>query len=103
MHRQTIHQSLDTSIMDLADDISYGVHDLEDSIELKLITRDDWEGNKKIAECKEYVNENFPYDYETLTNNLFSGESFRLKKSIGDLVHIVISNSIFNNYRILKY
>src|SRR5690625_230255 len=102
MHRQTIHQSLDTSIMDLADDISYGVHDLEDSIELKLITRDDWEGNKKIAECKEYVNENFPYDYETLTNNLFSGESFRLKKSIGDLVHHFISNISINYSRMTE-
>lgn len=36
------HMSLDTSIMELADDISYGVHDLEDALELKLITLSQW-------------------------------------------------------------
>ena len=29
---------LDTSLMELADDIAYGVHDLEDAIALKLAT-----------------------------------------------------------------
>ena len=30
-HPKTRHKSLDTSIMELADDIAYGVHDLEDA------------------------------------------------------------------------
>ena len=38
-HAKTKHKSLDASIMDLADDIAYGVHDLEDAIALKLIDR----------------------------------------------------------------
>lgn len=33
-------ESLDTTIMELADDIAYGVHDLEDAIALRLITRE---------------------------------------------------------------
>ncbi|MFV0408172.1 MAG: anti-phage deoxyguanosine triphosphatase [Paracoccus sp. (in: a-proteobacteria)] len=36
-HRAPRHKSLDCSIMDLADDIAYGVHDLEDAIALGLI------------------------------------------------------------------
>ena len=32
-------KSFDCEIMNLADDISYGVHDLEDALAMKLITR----------------------------------------------------------------
>lgn len=38
LHAKTIYKTLDASIMELADDISYGVHDLEDAIALRLIT-----------------------------------------------------------------
>ena len=34
------HRTLDTGILELADDIAYGVHDLEDAIALDLITHD---------------------------------------------------------------
>lgn len=37
-HGKTKFKSLDTSIMELADDIAYGIHDLEDGISLKLVT-----------------------------------------------------------------
>lgn len=42
-HRKTKHKTLDASIMEIADDIAYGVHDLEDAIGLKLIDRDAFE------------------------------------------------------------
>jgi dGTPase len=35
-HYKTLHKSFDCSIMDVADDIVYGVHDLEDAIALGL-------------------------------------------------------------------
>jgi len=41
-HGKTAFKSLDTSIMDLADNIAYATHDLEDGISLKLITREHW-------------------------------------------------------------
>ncbi|MDO4724225.1 MAG: anti-phage deoxyguanosine triphosphatase [Comamonadaceae bacterium] len=42
-HGKTRHKALDTSIMELADDIAYGVHDLEDAIALRLLTQAQWQ------------------------------------------------------------
>ena len=42
-HKKTRHQALDTSIMELADDISYSLHDLEDAIAMNMLTRDMWQ------------------------------------------------------------
>ncbi|ASJ71697.1 anti-phage deoxyguanosine triphosphatase [Granulosicoccus antarcticus] len=41
-HGRTQYKSFDTSIMELADDIAYGVHDLEDALALRLVERDAW-------------------------------------------------------------
>jgi len=41
-HRRTRFKPFDTSIMELADDIAYGVHDLEDALALGLVNRDAW-------------------------------------------------------------
>lgn len=42
-HFRSKYKSLDASIMELADDISYTLHDLEDAVALKLITPTDWD------------------------------------------------------------
>ncbi len=39
-HAKAVHKSLDCSIMDVADDIAYGVHDLEDAIALNLVSKE---------------------------------------------------------------
>lgn len=40
-HGKTLHKSFDCSIMDVADDISFGVHDLEDALALNLMGEKD--------------------------------------------------------------
>lgn len=40
---KAINMSIDANIMDLADEIAYTVHDLEDAIVLKRVQRDEWE------------------------------------------------------------
>ncbi|HLK58568.1 MAG TPA: anti-phage deoxyguanosine triphosphatase [Chthonomonadaceae bacterium] len=42
-HGKSKYKALDTSIMDIADDIAYRVHDVEDGITLNLITKQDWD------------------------------------------------------------
>ncbi len=41
-HRKALYKPFDTSIMELADDIAYGVHDLEDALALGLVHHDAW-------------------------------------------------------------
>lgn len=41
-HGKTKHKAFDTSIMEIADDIAYGVHDLEDALALQLVNREQW-------------------------------------------------------------
>jgi len=42
-HARSIYKTFDTSIMELADDIAYGVHDLEDALALNLVVRAEWD------------------------------------------------------------
>lgn len=91
-HLKPMYKGLDTSIMELADDISYSLHDLEDAISLGMITKKDWvaqnEGKEELfRECGENSNR--------LAENLFSDESYQRKKAIGNLVHkFIISTKI---------
>lgn len=41
-HGKTMHKSLDGSILELADDIAYGTHDLEDGVAISFITEEHW-------------------------------------------------------------
>jgi dGTPase len=51
-HLKSLHKSLDCSIMDVADDIAFGVHDLEDAAALGLVAAEDWEDHVEPAMCE---------------------------------------------------
>lgn len=90
-HKKTKYKGLDTSIMELADDISYSLHDLEDAIALGMVTRADWEEFFSSKEEK-IILSNCGEDAEELAKNLFSGASHLRKKTIGRLIHKLIIN-----------
>ena len=77
----TKYKSLDTSIMELADDIAYGVHDLEDAVALNLIQRSDW---NDLNIKKEWLVEKKGMHIE---NSIFSNNGYLRKQAIGDLVN----------------
>ena len=86
-------KSFDCEIMNLADDISYGVHDLEDALAMKLITRGKFDkelDNEKIdiksilQDCKLDI---------SIVEDLFSKNAFRRKDAIGLLVNKFITNA----------
>ncbi|WP_237401168.1 hypothetical protein [Rhodovulum sulfidophilum] len=100
-HARTLHKSLDCSIMDLADDIACGVHDLEDAIALRLVTERQFRGLVPKESCKSFVEErrlkgptesNAPY--ETMVNGLF-GDSNTRKRWISRWVNHLITPVCF--------
>lgn len=99
-HSKTKHKSLDCSIMDVADDIAYGVHDLEDAISLKLITDEDFMyfvSQEKCANFLEHLSRKRPDEsssdpYNHFVQQLFS-DSHSRKRSIGRLVHYFLMNT----------
>lgn len=65
-HHKARHKSLACSIMDLADDISYGVHDMEDALALRLVDRDAFEEHVSPSQCQgvlDYLVGRYPRDY----------------------------------------
>lgn len=88
-HRKTHYHSLDCSIMNIADDIAYGVHDLEDAIYLKLISREQMD----FEHLKSLFMQAFPEGTLSMPNagvlidKLFSIDVAERKHAIGDLVN----------------
>ncbi|MFW8589583.1 anti-phage deoxyguanosine triphosphatase [Glaciecola sp. 2405UD65-10] len=94
-HAKTMHKSVDCSIMELADDIAYAVHDLEDAIVIGLVNQSSFheevtENILKIADtslAKNIVN---------LEQALFSSTNHIRKNAIGKLVNYFITNIYLN-------
>lgn len=88
-----LYKSLDTSIMDLADEISYSLHDLEDAISLGMITKKIW--SEYFSEKEDIIiachNKHFNENFKELAEHLFSS-SHKRKKCIGKLVNLFITN-----------
>jgi dGTPase len=98
-HGKSHHKSFDCSIMDLADDIAYGVHDLEDAIELGLITEAAFLELVKEADCEPFL-EHLKHAYSKECGNdvygyfvskLF-GRGNERKHFISRLVHHFVTN-----------
>ncbi|GAA5187273.1 anti-phage deoxyguanosine triphosphatase [Ferrimonas gelatinilytica] len=84
-HRRARYRSLDCSIMELADDIAYSVHDLEDAIVLGILQPDLWQ-----EEVVTELESRGPFDpptLERLSRDLFCPQQYRRKEAIGTLVN----------------
>ncbi|MGF1691904.1 anti-phage deoxyguanosine triphosphatase [Photobacterium kagoshimensis] len=89
-HQKTRFKSLDCSIMELADDIAYGVHDLEDAIVMGIVTREQWQevAASQLAECGEpWLEERI----STLSEQLFDSHHKR-KDAIGAMVNALLTS-----------
>jgi dGTPase len=98
-HHKALHKSFDCSIMDVADDIGFGVHDLEDALALRLIGEDAFRALVPEAACASFLvrlKEKYPGEsennvYERLVETLF-GEDGERKRCIGRMVHHLITH-----------
>ncbi|OOF42912.1 dGTPase [Rodentibacter rarus] len=87
---KTRFKSLDCSIMELADDIAYAVHDLEDAIVTKIVNQHQWqEAQAALAQIPyPWLEKNIPQ----ISQGLFSDKHFERKNAIGALVNFFITN-----------
>jgi dGTPase len=88
---KTKYKSLDASIMDVADDIAYGVHDLEDAITLDLIEEKELKETIEATLDSEWGKEVGILDPETLAENLSRTGS--RKQAVGKLVHAFLQST----------
>ncbi len=87
-HGKSAYHGFDCSIMDIADDIAYGVHDLEDAIHLRLIQRaqlDTGEFRQLLVDARLLSNP------EVLLDALFDDAIDVRKKAIGEMVNYLIT------------
>lgn len=98
-HHRPLHKSFDCSIMDLADDIGFGIHDLEDALALKLISEKQFRTlvpEDKCSSFLENLKERYPDEFQNdvygkLVEALFAGGRIR-KHFISRMVHHLITN-----------
>lgn len=90
-HKKTKFKSFDCSIMELADDIAYGIHDLEDAIVMGVVNRADFDEQviNKLAVLDDIWLQECSLD---LANKLFSEHHYLQKEAIGGLVNHLITS-----------
>jgi dGTPase len=87
-HGKSAYKSFDCAIMDVADNIAYGVHDLEDAIHLHLINRDHLD-NKAFRELLAATP--LREQQEQFLALLFNKELCQRKQAIGEIVNYFIT------------
>src|SRR5690606_22854735 len=89
------HKSFDCSIMDVADDISFGVHDFEDALQLRLINEEAFLASVTEEKCSgilealtgRYAHEFGATPYAYFLEGLFGRTALSTKRWIGRIIH----------------
>ncbi|MGI2170944.1 anti-phage deoxyguanosine triphosphatase [Shewanella sp. MF05960] len=106
-HLKTLFKSLDCSIMELADDIAYAVHDLEDAIVMGIVNQRQWQHD--VVDQLQHINDEWlTSEIASIGEKLFSHEHHLRKDAIGTLVNgfvTAISIDTNNSFEadLLKY
>ena len=87
---KSCYKSLDASLMELADDIAYGVHDLEDAIVTGTVSLAQWQQQLALQQA-ELPADSFDFLQQTGTL-LFKTEHYLRKDAIGALVNRLITS-----------
>lgn len=94
--RKTKYKSFDTSIMECADDIAYGVHDLEDAIVMRLLHRDQVceklsheLGELSLIASRGWQSQSKDY----LVNKIKSGKLEDTKAAISTIINVLVRST----------
>ncbi|MCI4412078.1 MAG: deoxyguanosinetriphosphate triphosphohydrolase family protein [Thiotrichales bacterium] len=99
-HGQAQFHALDTAIMDIADDIAYGVHDLEDAIAMGLIHEKLWQ--EQVMSQVAFTHSGL-FDAQQITQWLFAGNSRSLKRGISHLVGAFIHGVYLKQQQLFEH
>jgi dGTPase len=100
----TKYKAFDTTIMELADDIAYGIHDLEDAVAMSMVPQILWQ--QEVMEHADFIAH--PLWGDEMTQKLFSPRSKDRKHAISHMVGImvesikVVENTLFE-HPLLRY
>ncbi|WP_285162606.1 anti-phage deoxyguanosine triphosphatase [Shewanella goraebulensis] len=92
-HHRTQFKSFDCSIMELADDIAYAVHDLEDAIVMGIVTPAQWQRDVAMH-LSESEDQWLSNEFKTIADKLFSHQHHLRKDAIGTLVNGFVTDII---------
>lgn len=96
-----LYKSFDSSIMELADDISYGIHDLEDAVALRLVTQSQWE--KQVQDQITNLNTELRNSIEEISKLLFGITNKERKHAITKLVRYFLKKVKINKQNIFDH
>lgn len=103
-HGSTRYKTFDATIMEIADDIAYGVHDLEDAVALDLIDGEDW------ARCirssmdigSPWFSANGLETFSSLHRDLFARDSNIRKQTVGAMVNALIVSTQVTRHNVFS-
>ncbi len=98
-HLKTQYKAFDTTLMELADDIAYGIHDLEDAVAMNLVPRDLW--NAEVMQHE--VFQRYQLWDDKLSDMLFSDSSRHRKHAISKIVGIMIESVFVNENQAFEH
>lgn len=87
--QHSLYKSFDASMMELADDIAYGVHDLEDAVVTGTLSKSDWHAfmDSRLTALPDKLRSLM----QQLQELLFSSEHYNRKNAIGAMVNIFVT------------
>lgn len=85
---KSCHKSLDASLMELADDIAYGVHDLEDAVVTGTVQPYHWQQELALAALCAPVRQLL----QQVGQQLFDSQHYVRKAAIGTLVNQLVTS-----------
>lgn len=88
--QRSLYKSFDASLMELADDIAYGVHDLEDAVVTGTLNAQQWQ--QHMGQLINNLDDFLGSLMHTLQQQLFSSSHHQRKNAIGALVNIFVTS-----------
>lgn len=93
-------KSFDTSILECADDIAYGIHDLEDALVMRLLHRDEVceKLNHELEELSTIVTSKWSTTNKNyLSNKLSSGRLEDTKAAISNIINVLVTSTTISS------